>query len=138
MEKFTQQTYEFGVNEIKSGRLFVFGGRTAATIPELDFIAQVEGLDKSAPKAAAKTDEEKPKTTGAKKAAEKKDEESTKAPEVPPVVPAVDGDAENKKLEAEKLVEDKLAALNAAKTDEEKALATKEYEEAQKALLELG
>lgn len=138
MSKFTKETYDEGLSAIKSGKVFHFGGRSAVTVEDLDFIAKVEGLDNSAPKTAAKTDEEKPKTGGGKKTAEKKTEETPKAPEVPPVVPAAQDEADAKKKEAEELVQAKLEALNAAKTDEEKELATKEYEEAQQALLNLG
>jgi hypothetical protein len=130
MSNFTQETYDQALSDIKSGKVFQFGGRSAVTVEDLDFIAQVEG----AAKPAAKTDEEKPKTGGGKKAAEKKAEETPKTPEVPPVV----DDADAKKKEAEELVQAKLEALNGAKTDDEKAAATKEYEEAQKALLDLG
>ena len=137
MSNFTQETYDQAVSEIKSGKVFQFGGRSAVTVEDLDFIAQIEGLNKP----AAKTDEEKPKTGGGKKAAEKKAEEPAKVPETPatdPAPPVVTDDAEAKKKEAEELVQTKLEALNAAKTDEEKAAATKEYEEAQMALLDLG
>jgi hypothetical protein len=138
MSNFTKETYDQGLSDIKSGKVFHFGGRSAVTVEDLDFIAQVEGLDKSAPKTPAKTDAEKAKAIGGTKAPEKKDEPAIVAPVVPPAAPAVKDDAETKKQEAEKLVADKLAALNAAKTDAEKAKATKEYEEAQKALLDLG
>lgn len=135
MSNFTKETYDEGLSAIKSGKVFHFGGRSAVTVDDLDFIAKVEGLEASVPKIAAKTDEEKPKAGAGKKAAEKKAEEHPAAPVAPPAAP--DG-VEAKKKEAEELVQAKLEALNAAKTDEEKAKATLEYEEAQKALLDLG
>lgn len=54
---FTKEKYEEGLAALRNRQLFIYGGRTAVSLDELDFIALAHGFDPNAKGAKADTDD---------------------------------------------------------------------------------